>query len=664
MYFQADKKMSEPALCEGFGDTSLTVTNRYLMRGGKPLIPVMGEMHYSRVPIHRWRETLVKMKEGGIDVVASYVFWIHHEETCGTFDFSGNRDLRRFVLLCREVGLDFCLRIGPWAHGECRNGGFPDWLLAISGGSLRTEHEPYAFYMRRFLDKVAEQVRGLALFGIQIENEMTDRPGYLEAVRRYVLELGLRAPLFTATAWGNADLPDTLLPVFGGYPEAPWEFHVHVLDPNPNYVFSRQREDGNIGRDLLGARGTAADRYWDKYPFLTCEVGGGNQATYRRRPYITAKDVTSLVITKLGCGVNLLGYYMYTGGCNPIGKTTMQESIATGYPNDCPVITYDFQAPIGDMGQMRPSFYALGYIHEFLHSFGEMLAPMEMYLPDTLPRDLSDTETLRCSVRSDGERAVLFVGNHIREELLPARPDILFTIVLADRTISLTLDIPQDSSFFIPIGWSICGMRTRYLTVQPLSVDEERRRFTALIIPGVKPVLSLDTREELPLHEGVNTVGSIEIVLTMQSVPAPTALHPLTITPLAVRSTYCSSELLFGHLSVKDEPLPDLSRDYAVRWDVEATYLVIRARGNLGGFYMDGTLVSDHYLSGDDWVIDVRGAISGEAILRIQPFREEDRGTLYLEVPFETGDFMPEVFAVYEDSLMLGEREVRYVPRR
>ena len=41
---------------------------------------------------------LKKMKDGGIDVVASYVFWIHHEEEQGTFDFSGNKNIRRFVI--------------------------------------------------------------------------------------------------------------------------------------------------------------------------------------------------------------------------------------------------------------------------------------------------------------------------------------------------------------------------------------------------------------------------------------------------------------------------------------------------------------------------------------------------------------------------------------
>ena len=99
MNFHAENIAAAAAVCTGFGDDTLTVTNKYLVRGGKPIIPVMGEMHYSRVPVSRWRETLERMRDGGVDIVASYVFWIHHEETCGVFDFDGNRDIRRFILL-------------------------------------------------------------------------------------------------------------------------------------------------------------------------------------------------------------------------------------------------------------------------------------------------------------------------------------------------------------------------------------------------------------------------------------------------------------------------------------------------------------------------------------------------------------------------------------
>ena len=117
----------------------IEVTSRYLTRGGKPWIGVMGEYHFSRADRDTWHEELCKMKAGGITVAATYLFWIYHEEIEGVFDFSGDRDIRAFVEECQKVGLDVILRIGPWAHGECRNGGFPDWLLEKSA-HLVSEH--------------------------------------------------------------------------------------------------------------------------------------------------------------------------------------------------------------------------------------------------------------------------------------------------------------------------------------------------------------------------------------------------------------------------------------------------------------------------------------------------------------------------------------------
>ena len=128
--------------------------------------------------------------------------------------------------------------------------------------------------------------------------------------------------------------------------------------------------------------------------------------------------------------------------------------------------------------------------------------------------------------------------------------------------------------------------------------------------------------------------------------------------PLENKKQTCSSDLLLGHLRVGDAPLPDLTRDYAVHWNADTTFLVIRAHGNLAGFYVGGTLISDHYLYGGDWVIDVRGMECQEGILRVQPFREEDRGTVYLETAFEAGHAVPEVYTVNTPYIVLGERSL------
>ena len=156
----------------GFDNVSLLVD-------GKRWFPMMGEMHFSRYPKKNWEEELCKMKAGGIDIVSLYVIWIHHEEVKGEFDFTGDRCLRDFLETVKKCGLYSILRIGPWAHGEARNGGFPDWLLEDAKENnyeVRTDAPQYLDHVRRFYEKTYEQAKGFFIkdggpvIGIQIEN--------------------------------------------------------------------------------------------------------------------------------------------------------------------------------------------------------------------------------------------------------------------------------------------------------------------------------------------------------------------------------------------------------------------------------------------------------------------------------------------------------------
>ena len=113
-------------------------TPQFLTVDGEPWFPVMGEIHYSRVKPSSWKAELLKMKAGGVQIVSTYVFWIYHKEDEGVFDFSGDRDIRAFLRCARQVGLEIALRPGPWVNAECRNGGFPDWLLNTGGRLFRS----------------------------------------------------------------------------------------------------------------------------------------------------------------------------------------------------------------------------------------------------------------------------------------------------------------------------------------------------------------------------------------------------------------------------------------------------------------------------------------------------------------------------------------------
>lgn len=457
---------------------AIRVNSRHLSRGGRPWLPVSGEFHFSRYPAAHWREELLKMRAGGITVVSTYVFWIMHEERRGRFRWDGDRDLRRFVVLCGELGLDVVVRIGPWAHGEVRNGGFPDWLLATDCVP-RTDDPRYLGFVRAFYGETGAQLAGLdhgggPVVAVQLDNELHDQPDHLVTLRRMAQEAGIDPPLWTATGWGGARLPEgEVLPVFGGYPEASWDTaHDGWPDQSRGHYFFRHERDGeSIGADLrTTSPGGAVDVAG--YPFATCELGGGMYTSYHRRPVVSAPDVAALALVKLGSGSVWQGYYLYHGGSTPIGElSTFQESHATGYPNDCPVVNYDFQAPLGEYGQFRASYAELRRQHLLIADHGADLAAMTLRLPADAPPDTADRDSLRWAVRSDGERGYLFVNNHQPVEPLPEHGDVRFAVALGGQRLVLParpVTVPSGAYFVWPLNRRIGESTIRTAAAQPL----------------------------------------------------------------------------------------------------------------------------------------------------------------------------------------------------
>jgi hypothetical protein len=467
---------------------SIEVTNYYLLQDGKPCIPVMGEFHFSRYPHQYWEEELLKMKAGGVDMVATYVFWNHIEEDEGVFDWSGNRDLRQFVTLCGRHQLDVIVRIGPFAHGECRNGGLPDWIYGRPF-QVRSIDPRYLVYVERLYNAIASQLEGLLfkdsgpVIGIQLENEymhcgapweVTFKPGtewvprgedgadHLMALKQLAQKAGLDVPLYTCTGWLNSPVPDgEMLPMQGGYAFTPWS-------PDPNYRQAPTREFLFRNRHLSPVLNGPATYNGALYPYACCEIGGGIQITYYHRPIVPPECVEALALMNLAGGANVIGYYMYHGGSNPTGKHSYMNEFTV------PRISYDFQAPLGEFGQFADSYRYLRLLHRFLKDFGDLLAPMTVTLPDDAGSITPETTAdLRWMVRSRDGAGFVFLNNYQDHVDMQDIPDIRFELHVAGKTLSMPHDhsftLQKNVSAILPFGLSLDGVCLEYATTQLLA---------------------------------------------------------------------------------------------------------------------------------------------------------------------------------------------------
>ena len=384
-----------------------------------------------------------------------------------------------------------------------------------------------------FYQQIGQQVKGLLwkdggpVIGVQIENEYGNNgpnggPAYILKLKRMAQAAGLDVPLYTITGWNNAIWPQgEFLPVYGGYPDAPWDPKPGPIAPGEVYLFRfNSRISGDMG--VIGASHSKVAQTDPQTPFLTAEVGGGMQNTYHRRPVVTPDDVTAVVPVMIGSGANMLGYYMFQGGENPDGKLgPLNESKSTGYPSDLPVKNYDFEAPLGEFGQEGPSYGYLKLFNYFLNDFGSELASMAAHAPSVLPSDPGDTSAVRIAARTSGNSGFLFVNNHVRNLEMPNHKRVQIRLQLPTGPILIPtspVDVPADSYFIWPVNMDLGGLRLRYSTAQPFCrvVSGKIILYAFFAVPGIVPELSFasDPPPSIQVKRGNRTDSPNQILVS------------------------------------------------------------------------------------------------------------------------------------------------------
>lgn len=488
-------------------------TNYYMTVDGKPFYGISGEMHFCRVSPDQWEDAVIKMKCGGVNIISTYVFWIAHEEEQGVFRFDGCRDVRRFLEVCERHDMMVIMRIGPFDHGEFRNGGLPDWLYG-QPFDVRDDNPGFLEATRQFFRALHGQMdghyfhQGGCIVGTQIENEYQHSSApweittgiasewvggghsgekYMLALKRIMQEEGIITPFYTTTSWGGAVTPvEEALPLWGGYSYQPWIFYNRTGEhpATPEYIYRDNHNDA-IPRSYNFEPAYSPE----SRPYACCEMMGGMMCSYNYRFQMDMRAIDALANTKLGSGCNLLGYYMYKGGTNPTG-------LRTPYLNESQVSkrSYDYQAALGEFGQVRESYGRLKVLHLFCQTFADVLAEAKTVLPEHLT-DLQpdDLGPLRFCVRVKGDTGFLFVNNFQDHIAMHDRENEEITLQLPGGDVNFRFSIAAGENAVLPFGVMLGDVRLDWATAMPMANLGNTWFF--MVPDGMQPVYCIGDRE-------------------------------------------------------------------------------------------------------------------------------------------------------------------------
>ncbi|KAK3231691.1 hypothetical protein Dsin_003572 [Dipteronia sinensis] len=312
---------------------TVTYDNKAILINGQRRILLSGSIHYPRSTPDMWEDLIQKAKDGGLDVIETYVFWNAHEPSPGNYNFEGRHNLVRFIKTVQRAGLYVHLRIGPYVCAEWNFGGFPVWLKYVPGISFRTDNGPFKVAMQGFTQKIVQMMKNEKLFASQggpiilsqIENEYGPESKALGAAGQAYINWAAKMAvgLDTGVPWvmcKEDDAPDPMINTCNG-------FYCDAFSPNKPY------------------KPTMWTEAWSGW---FTEFGG----PVHRRP---VQDLAFAVARFIQKGGSFINYYMYHGGTN-FGRTAGGPFITT---------SYDYDAPLDEYGLIRqPKYGHLKELHK------------------------------------------------------------------------------------------------------------------------------------------------------------------------------------------------------------------------------------------------------------------------------------------------------------
>ncbi|KAL8200416.1 hypothetical protein R6Q57_011755 [Mikania cordata] len=433
-----------------FISCSVTYDRKSIVINGERRILISGSIHYPRSTPEMWEDLVMKAKDGGLDVIDTYVFWNVHEPSPGNFNFEGKYDLVRFLKTVQKAGMYVHLRIGPYVCAEWNFGGFPVWLKYVPGISFRTDNEPFKRAMKGFTEKIVTLMKSEKMFESQggpiilsqVENEYGSvEKAYGGAGHNYMIwASNMAVELDTGVPWvmcKQDDAPDPIINTCNG-------FYCDEFSPNKPY------------------KPTIWTEAWSGW---FTEFGG---PVYER----PVQDLAFGVARFIQKGGSFFNYYMYHGGTN-FGRSSGGPFITTSYDYDAPIDEYGLirQPKYGHLKELHkaikqcepvllsaePVIASLGSLQQ-AHVFSPKSGPCAAFLANYDPNNAA---------------TVMFNNKHYTLpswsiSILPDCDNVVFNT--ADIGVQLTqLEMsPNDSNMF---SWEIF--------TEDLTVSDESSTFTA-----------------------------------------------------------------------------------------------------------------------------------------------------------------------------------------
>ncbi|MGW5355127.1 glycoside hydrolase family 35 protein [Streptomyces sp. NPDC004031] len=358
------------------GRTHTVGFDRYsLLIDGRRVPLWSGEVHPFRLPSPSlWRDVLQKMAANGYNAVSIYAAWNVHSPAPGSYDFTGVRDLDRFLDLAAEAGLYVIARPGPYINAEVDAGGYPAWLTTTPGRA-RTSDPGYLAHADEWLTAVDAVIarhlhttgRGTVVL-YQLENEyasyVTSATGqdYMAHLYAKVRADGIDVPLFHNDKGRNGYWApggfDTggeqgrYLYAFDGYPSP------SGLAPDWGYFGTGGAKGGaTASPDTPGFMAEFGGGWFD--PWGGAEFGGLGYAESRRTR--DAAFERRFYLTNLANGIKIHNVYMTFGGTS------------WGWlPAPVVYTSYDYGAAIDEARNQTPKLLPMRQIGAMLAAFPDL----------------------------------------------------------------------------------------------------------------------------------------------------------------------------------------------------------------------------------------------------------------------------------------------------